>query len=98
MKYRIIGAVLFLSALILLPALLREKPPVQALPDGECDTIVIITPHAESIKYEFERGFQRYYRQKYQRNITIDWRSPGGTSDIVRYINDRFEASFRHYC
>ena len=46
MKYRIIGALLFLSALILLPALLREKPPVQALPDGECDTIVIITPHA----------------------------------------------------
>ena len=99
MKYRIIGALAFLGLLILLPALLREKPAIeQTFKPSECDTIVIITPHAESIKHEFERGFQRYYQKKYNRAITIDWRSPGGTADIVRYINDRFEAAFRHYC
>ena len=100
MKYKIIGALAFLGLLILLPALLREKPAVEnvsAPADGE-DTLIILTPHAESIKHEFERGFQRYYREKYNRNITIDWRSPGGTADIVRYINDRYEASFRRYC
>lgn len=98
MKYRIIGALAFLGLLILLPALLREKPPVAAVPTGESDTIIIITPHAESIKHEFERAFQRYYAEKYGKNIFIDWRSPGGTADIVRYINDRYEAAFRHYC
>jgi len=98
MKYRIIAALSFLALLILLPALLREKPAVEKVADDSGDTLIIITPHAESIKYEFERAFQRYYLEKYQKNISIDWRSPGGTSDIVRYINDRFETSFRHYC
>ena len=98
MKYRILGALAFLALLILLPALLREKPAVPETADGESDTIVIITPHAESIKHEFERGFQRYYLKKFNRNITVDWRSPGGTADIVRYINDRYEAAFRRYC
>jgi hypothetical protein len=98
MKYRIIGALGFLALLILLPALMREKPAVPDTPSQGSDTIVIITPHAESIKHEFERGFQRYYLKKFNRNIVIDWRSPGGTADIVRYINDRYEAAFRHYC
>ena len=98
MKYRVIAAFAVLGLLILLPAVLREKPPVAKVPAGECDTIVIVTPHPESIKYEFERAFQRYYFQKYNRNIVIDWRSPGGTADIVRYINDRYEAAFRQYC
>ena len=98
MKYRIIAALSFLALLILLPAVLREKPAVPEAPSGESDTIIIITPHAESIKHEFERAFQRYYLDKYNKAITIDWRSPGGTADIVRYINDRYEAAFRHYC
>ena len=61
MKYKIIGALAFLGLLILLPAWLREKPAVEkatAPAEGE-DTIIILTPHAESIKHEFERGFQR---------------------------------------
>lgn len=100
MKYKIIAALAFLGLLILLPALLREKPAVvnSSAPASGEDTLIILTPHAESIKHEFERGFQRYYREKYNRDITIDWRSPGGTADIVRYINDRYEASFRRYC
>ena len=98
MKYRIIGALGFLGLLILLPALLREKPAVTAPVSGESDTIIILTPHAESIKHEFERGFQRYYQKKFNRAVVIDWRSPGGTADIVRYINDRYETSFRRYC
>ena len=99
MIQRIAAALLILALLILLPAMLREKPVAADLPDDTLsDTLVVVTPHAESIKYEFERAFQRYYFEKFNRNIVIDWRSPGGTSDIVRYINDRYEASFRRYC
>ena len=98
MKKRIAAALGFLALLILLPAVLREKPPVQQKSDESADTLIILTPHAESIKHEFERGFQKYYFEKYNRNIVIDWRSPGGTADIVRYINDRYEAAFRRYC
>ena len=92
---RISAALLPLALLILLPALLREKPPVPET-HRKSDVLMILTPHAESIKSEFERAFQRYYYERTGRNIAIDWRSPGGTSDIVRYINDRYEAAFRH--
>ena len=98
MKYRILCALGFLSLLILLPALLKDSPPDPGRPVSGSDTLIVITPHAESIKYEFERGFRKYYQAKYNRDITIDWRSPGGTADIVRYINDRYEAAFRRYC
>lgn len=61
------------------------------------ETLVIVSPHTEPIKYEFGRAFRDYYRKLYGAEITLDWRNLGGSSDIVRYINDRFEASFRQY-
>ncbi len=98
MKWRICTALAVLGLLILLPALLREKPATAGGARGAAESIVILTPHAESIKHEFERAFQRYYEKQYGAPIAIDWRSPGGTADIVRYINDRYEAAFRQYC
>ena len=61
------------------------------------ERLVIITPNSEQIKYEFEHAFREWYKAHRGRDVMIDWRSPGGTSDIVRYINDRFEAEFRLY-
>jgi len=84
-----------LAVLIAVPLLLRPhqiKDPVSGK-----DRLIIITPHAEPIKYEFEHAFRKYYLENFGREISFDWRSPGGTSDIVRYINDRFEAAFRQY-
>lgn len=92
---RVAFALLPLLILLLLPAVLQEQPPVPEL-RGDTESLVILTPHAESIKSEFERAFQRYYRERHGKNIRIDWRSPGGTADIVRHINDRYEAAFRH--
>ena len=80
--------------LIVLPLVLR--PSADWSPDAP-ESLVIITPNSEQIKYEFEQAFRKWYRENRGRDIAIDWRSPGGTSDIVRYINDRFEAEFRLY-
>lgn len=88
-----IGAVVLL---LILPFVLRPAPEERLTIEG-ADQIVILTPNAESIRYEFERAFREYYREKNQREVTIDWRSPGGSSDIVRYIADRYEAAFRKY-
>ena len=82
--------------LVILPILLRPSgewsPTAQ---EQEC--LVIITPNSEQIKYEFEQAFRKWYREHRGRDIAIDWRSPGGTSDIVRYVEDSFEAGFRQY-
>ncbi|MDD3127616.1 MAG: hypothetical protein PHT27_08375, partial [Candidatus Izemoplasmatales bacterium] len=79
-----------LVVLIAIPFLLR--------PAGERDIfenapekIVIITPHTESVRNEFSRAFREYYKRKHGSDIAVEWRNVGGTSDIVRFIADRFE-------
>ncbi|OQA86019.1 MAG: Phosphoglycerate transport regulatory protein PgtC precursor [Lentisphaerae bacterium ADurb.Bin242] len=97
MKTRIFGAVSLLLLVLLLPFLFRRNDASLSEFFAGTDTVVIITAHSEPMKFELERGFREYYKKHYNRNVTIDWRSPGGTSDIVRYIADRFEAEFRHF-
>lgn len=77
--------------LVILPVLLR---PVADWNPAE-ERLVIVTPNSEQIRYEFEQAFRKWYRERRGRDIRIEWRTPGGTSDIVRYINDQFEAEFR---
>ncbi len=59
------------------------------------DVLVIYTPHPESIRREVGGAFCRFYKEKTGRSIKLDFRSPGGTTDIVNYINDRFTNAFR---
>ena len=61
------------------------------------DTLVIITPHNESIRLEMDLGFREWYYKKTGRTVTIDWRVPGSTGDIVRYVNSIFMNAFRVY-
>ena len=61
------------------------------------DDLVIISPHSEAIRFEFTRAFADYYHQSTGRSVHLDWRLPGGTTEIVRYLNSEFEASFRSY-
>ena len=91
---RLAFALIIPVLLIVLPLVLR--PAADWSPSAQ-ERLVIITPNSEQIKYEFERAFRKWYQEHRGRDVMIDWRSPGGTSDIVRYINDRFEAEFRIY-
>ena len=97
MKKRILLAISLLALVLLLPFLLRRSDTSLSDFFTDADTVVIVTAHSEPMKFELERGFREYYKTHYKRNVVIDWRSPGGTSDIVRYIADRFEAEFRHF-
>ncbi|MDD3118085.1 MAG: ABC transporter substrate-binding protein, partial [Victivallales bacterium] len=87
-----------LAVLIAIPLLLRpaERQRSAGPDDGGGDRLVIVTPNSESIRYEFGRAFREYYRRRFGREITLEWRTPGGTSDIVRFIADSYEAAFRN--
>jgi iron(III) transport system substrate-binding protein len=61
------------------------------------DQLVIISPHNEAIRFEFTRAFSDYYRKLSGRTVHIEWRLPGGTTEIARFLNSEFEASFRNY-
>lgn len=83
-----------LVATIALPFLLRPK---QAAASRSDVTLVIITPHNEAIRSEFGLGFRKWYRQRAGRTVLLDWRVVGGTSDITRFLESEYIASFRNY-
>ena len=96
MLRRILICLLMLGALLALPFYFRREEkfaPVAA----DADTVVVISAHNKSVRDEYDRAFREYYRKRFGREVRIDFRSPGGTSDITRYINDRFTNEFRLY-
>ncbi len=84
---------LALIAVLTLPFALRSRSPGSA---PAADTVVIITPHNDAIRQEFERGFVAWYRARSGRNVRIDWRIVGGTSEIARYLDAAYVAAFEH--
>ncbi|HEY5741735.1 MAG TPA: extracellular solute-binding protein [Terrimicrobiaceae bacterium] len=84
--------VLAILALILaVPFALRPK---ETLAKAD-DVITIVTPHNEQIRHEFGKAFGEYYKGKTGRSIYIDWRMPGGTNEISRYIKSEYYAAFQ---
>lgn len=60
------------------------------------DTVVIISPHNEAIRHEFDVAFRRWYKAREGRTVRPDWRLIGGTSEINRYLEGEYIASFRN--
>ena len=89
-------AVIFvaLAAVVGLPFLIRPKQTMLAAAD---DTVVIITPHNEAIRYEYARGFADWYRTRTGRTVRVDWRVVGGTSDITRFLEAEYVGAFRYF-
>lgn len=83
---------LALVVTVALPFLLRPSLP---LPGDADDTVVVITPHNAAIREEYGEGFRQWYKAKTGRSVFVDWRVVGGTSEIGRYLEGQYVASFR---
>lgn len=88
---RILAVFAALAFIVAVPFALKPEDDLLAEAD---DTIVVITPHNEQIRYEFSRAFGDYYKRETGRTVRIDWRMPGGTSEIARYIRSEYYAAF----
>lgn len=86
--------ILALIATVALPFALRPARTAAARTD---ETLVVITPHNEAIRQEFAAGFRKWYEARTGRTITIDWRVIGGTSEIARFLEGEYVASFQNY-
>ena len=93
MTFRIIAVLVALLLVIAIPFALKPKENLLAKAD---DTLVIITPHSEAIRHEFTYAFTRYYKEKTGRTVRLDWRMPGGTSEIARYLKGEYFAAFEN--
>jgi ABC-type Fe3+ transport system substrate-binding protein len=92
MTARLLVILAVLAAVVGVPFALKPKASLLAAAD---DTLVIISPHKESIRYEFSRGFAAYYKAKTGRTVRIDWRVVGGTSEITRYLQGEYYNAFK---
>ena len=52
--------------------------------------VIVISPHIESIQYEFGRAFALWHASKYGEPASVEWRSLGGTSDALRFVLSEF--------
>ncbi len=87
MNLRIVFVVLALVAIVGVPFALKPTENLLAAAD---DTVVIVTPHNEAIRFEFAHAFAEWYEARTGRSVRVDWRLVGGTSEIARYLQSEF--------
>ena len=85
-----------LVAIVAVPFVVRPRRVASPAASAVAERLVIITPHNEPVRYEFGRAFTAFMAGQ-GRRVEIDWRSPGGTAEIGRYIASEYTASFRQY-
>jgi ABC-type Fe3+ transport system substrate-binding protein len=83
-----------LAALLIVPFALR---PPELVEDESADKVVVLTPHNEAIRYEITRAFRRHMLENRKARVRIDWRSPGGTTEISRYLGSEYRSAFEAY-
>lgn len=77
-------------ALLAVPLALRESA---ERPSPDARPLVIITPHNEAIRAEFTRAFRAFAQRELGHDVALDWRTPGGMSDIGKLINEQYTAT-----
>lgn len=92
MKAKLIGILLLLGLIVGLPLVLK-KASVTASPAMADDRLVILSPHNESIRNEFGEAFAVWWKKEKDRSIYVDWRTPGGTSEIRMVIDAGYKAA-----
>ena len=86
-----LGVFLPMAAVIAAPILLRDDD-AAAMNQAEI-RLEVITPHNELIRREFGEAFSRWYKKKHGESVYVNWRTPGGTSEIKRVLDSGFKAA-----
>lgn len=56
-------------------------------------TVIVITPHVQQIRFEFERAFDRWHFAHFKQHARVDWRTPGGTTEILKQLEAQYTAA-----
>jgi ABC-type Fe3+ transport system substrate-binding protein len=81
-----------LALIVALPLAMRRESATTS-PQLADDHLVILSPHHESIRQEYGEAFADHWQKISGRTISIDWRSPGGTSEIRMVLDACFKAA-----
>ena len=86
-----------LAMLLTLVAPFALRPSQSTAPSRFDRRLVIMTPHHDRIRTEFGRAFAAQWKKKTGETLFIDWRVPGGTSDIAMFLKSEFSAAFQNH-
>ncbi|HEY8749488.1 MAG TPA: ABC transporter substrate-binding protein [Tepidisphaeraceae bacterium] len=73
-----------------LRALQKQSEPVVEVEQATA-RLVVVTPHNGDIRREYGIAFDQWHRKRYGQGVTIDFRMPGGTSDMVKLLTSTFK-------
>lgn len=73
------------------------KPAQSTAPARYDRRLVIISPHHDRIRAEFGQAFARHWKATTGQTLFIDWRVPGGTSEIAMLIKSEATAAFQQH-
>lgn len=88
--------ILVAVVVIALPFIFKKEKPTGEWKEGD-PVLVVVSPHIASIRDEFAIGFSNWHYKKYGKPVKIDWRSIGGTTEIMRYINGEYISAYKAY-
>lgn len=88
---RVFIAVCF-AAILGVPFALRPR---QERVRGDLPTLIIVTPHVQQIRSEYARAFSAWHERKFGTPVNVDWRQPGGTSEILKQLEAAYQAALK---
>ncbi|MDX2109032.1 MAG: extracellular solute-binding protein [Verrucomicrobiota bacterium] len=91
---RIITIFFAFACILGLPFVFKKEQRIIRNPDA---TVIIVSPHTESIRTEFAHGFREWYRARTGKEVYIDYRNVGGTSEILKYLDSQYANNFKNY-
>lgn len=80
-----------LAVILGVPFAINLARPADEQMDPGARRLVVITPHVQQIHEEFGPAFSRWHERTYGEAVYVDFRHPGGTSEILDQL--RTEAS-----
>jgi ABC-type Fe3+ transport system substrate-binding protein len=89
---RNLAVVVLAAAVVALPFALRREGATAAWTAGD-PALVVIGPHHEAIRHEFERGFSRWHRLQHGRPVRFFFFNVGATTEILRYLASEYAAA-----
>ncbi len=91
---RIIIAV-FLGIILGVPFALTLGRDKETAPAG-AERLIIITPHVPQIRAEFGRAFSEWHLREHGTPAVVDFRTPGGTSEIRKQLEAMFSSAVKN--
>jgi ABC-type Fe3+ transport system substrate-binding protein len=86
------GIILALLLTLIAPFLLRSAD----TPLGYDRRLVILSPHNERVRREIGHAFTRYWKARTGEAVYLDWRIPGGSSEIAMFLKSEFSGAFQY--